>query len=383
MTNPEHYLLNVPEEALADLRQRLDRARFADALPGAPWSLGTDSDWLRSLVRYWRDDFDWRVQEARLNAWPQFKVAVNGCNLHYIHVEGKGPNPMPLLLSHGWPGSVFEFLEMIERLTDPQSHGGDPNDAFTVVIPSLPGYHLSYTPGQPAFSIEMMADCFAKLMVDVLGYQRFGAQGGDWGAFITSRLAHVYPERLTGIHLNLLPLPRDPGMVARTDEEAAYIREVGKWLKQDTGYISIQATRPQTLAFALNDSPIGLAAWIGEKFRTWSNPAEDLLSLFDVDALLANISLYWFTGSIGMSFLPYHARHNGTAIIPADAAIEVPTGYAEFPFEFLRPPRSLATGMFANLRSWTKMEEGGHFGAIEQPKALSLDVIAFFRQFRS
>jgi len=381
---PEAFSLNIPDAAIADLRERLTRTRFPDQAPGAPWAFGTDVDWLRRLVAYWRDGFDWRSEEKRLNAFPQYKVALHDIELHFLHVPGKGPRPLPLLLSHGWPGSVFEFMELIPRLTDPARFGGDPADAFTVVAPSLPGYGLSFTPGQKRFGVEAIAACFADLMSDVLGYRRFGAQGGDWGCFITSCLGHAHPDRMIGIHLNLLPLRRDPKMLANpTAEERQYLDELAHWLKEETGYQWIQGTRPQTLAFGLTDSPAGLAAWIGEKFRAWSDCGGDVESVFSKDQLLANISLYWFTGAIGSSFWPYYARMHGPWPIPEGETIDVPTGYCEFPREILRPPRSLAERSFTDIRRWSAMPRGGHFAAMEQPDSLAREIRAFFAPLRS
>jgi microsomal epoxide hydrolase len=339
---------------------------------------------MRRLVEYWRDDFDWRAQEARLNAFAQYKVRLREIDLHFLHIEGKGPDPCPILLSHGWPGSIFEFLELIPMLTDPSRFGGDPSDSFTVVAPSLPGYGLSFSPDQPRFGVEEIADCFASLMTDVLGYKRFGAQGGDWGSFITSRLAYSYVDRLIGIHLNMMPLRRDPRMVTDpTPEERKYLEELATWLKDETGYQWIQGTRPQTLAFALADSPAGLAAWIIEKFRAWSDCGGDLESVFTKDELLANISLYWFTGAIGSSFWPYCARMHRPWPIPDNGTIAVPTGYCEFPREMLRPPKSLAQRTFSDIRRWTVMPRGGHFAAMEQPKALAAEIFELFRPLRA
>ena len=243
--SPEPFSLHVPDSDLVDLRERLSRTRFPDQAPGEPWAYGADLAYMQILVAYWRDQFEWRAHEARLNAIPQFKVPLHGIELHFLYVPGKGPDAYPLLLSHGWPGSVFEFLELIPRLTDPGRFGVDPADAFTVVAPSLPGYGLSFTPGQPRFGVEAMADCLAELMTGVLGYERFGAQGGDWGSFITARLGYAYPERLSGIHLNLMPVRRDPKMVSDpTPEESRYLEELQVWLKEETGYQWIQGTRP-------------------------------------------------------------------------------------------------------------------------------------------
>jgi pimeloyl-ACP methyl ester carboxylesterase len=376
------FRLHVAQSALDDLRERLARTRLPDQAPGPPWAYGTDVAYLERLVAYWRDGFDWRAQEARLNAYPQFKVALHGIDLHCLHVEGKGPQPLPLLLSHGWPGSVFEFLDIIPRLTDPAKFGGDPADAFTVVAPSLPGYGLSFQPGQPRFGLEAIADCLAELMTGVLGYPRFAAQGGDWGAFVASRLGAVHADHLIGIHLNLLAVRRDPAMRPEaSSEERAFLGDLAHWLKEETGYQWIQGTRPQTLAFGLSDSPAGLAAWIVEKFRAWSDCGGDIESVFTRNNLLANISLYWFTGAIGSSFWPYYARMHGPWPIP-DGGVTVPTGYAAFPREIVRPPRSIAERTYTDIRRWTEMPKGGHFAAMEQPEALAREIVEFFRPLR-
>ena len=379
MSTAMPFRLHIQDSAINDLRERLARTRFPDQAPGQPWAYGTDVAYLKQLVEHWHSRFDWRSQEARLNAFPQYTVPLHGIDLHFLHVVGKGPKPYPLLLSHGWPGSVFEFLDIIPRLTDPARFGGDPADAFTVVVPSLPGYGLSFTPGQPRFSVEMIADCFAELMTGVLGFERFAAQGGDWGAFVTSRLGAAHADKLIGIHLNLLALRRDPKLLSNpTPEELTYRAELGLWIKEEMGYQWIQGTRPQTLAFGLSDSPAGLAAWIVEKFRAWSDCAGEVESVFTKDELLANISLYWFTGAIGSSFWPYHARMHGPWPVP-EGGVKVPTGYAAFPRETLRPPRSVAEKIYTDIRRWTEMPNGGHFAAMEQPEALAAEIVEFFR----
>ncbi|WP_158804101.1 epoxide hydrolase family protein [Acidisoma sp. L85] len=381
---PVPFHLEVDQGAIEDLQQRLARTRFPEQPPGEPWVTGTDTAYMRELVTYWRETFSWPDQVVRLNEFPQFTVELSGIDLHYLHVPGKGPNPCPLLLSHGWPGSVFEFLDIIPRLTDPARFGGDPADAFTVIAPSLPGYGLSFSPGQPRFSVEAMADCFASLMSDVLGYKRFAAQGGDWGASITSRLGVAYPERLIGMHLNMMPLPRDPEKAdTSTAEGRVYFDNLADWLKEGTGYSAIQGTKPQTLAFGLSDSPVGLAAWIIEKFRSWSDCHGDVEAVFSKDHMLANISLYWFTGAIGSSFWPYYARMHGGWQITDGTIITVPAAFAAFPAEMVRPPRSLAEQTFTNLQRWTVMPKGGHFAAMEQPEALAEDVRSFFRPLRA
>jgi len=379
---PKPFKVHVPDDVLDDLGQRLARARFPDEPPLEPWSTGTSVEYMKQLVSYWRDGFDWRAQEAKLNAFRQFTVPLAGIELHFIHEQGKGPNPVPLLLSHGWPGSVFEFHKIIPLLTDPARFGGDPADAFTVIAPSLPGYGFSFRPNQPRFSIERIADVFAQLMTDVLGYKRFAAQGGDWGAFVTSRLGLMHAERLIGIHLNLLAIRRDPAMLADpTPEEKVFLAELQYFLKEETGYQWIQGTKPQTLAFGLTDSPVGLAAWVMDKFHTWSDCKGDPESVFTKDELLTNIMLYWVTGAIGSSFWPYYARMHGPWPIPEGKKITVPTGYAQFPAEILRPPRSVAEKVY-NIQRWTKMDKGGHFAALEQPEALAREVKEFFRPLR-
>lgn len=381
--NPRPFQLHVPEAVLDDLRVRLARARLPDEPPLEPWSTGTSVAYLHGLLEYWRDGFDWRAQEAMLNGFRQFTVPLAGIDLHFIHEEGKGPEPMPLLLSHGWPGSVLEFHKVLPMLTDPARFGGDPADAFSVVAPSLPGYVCSFKPGQPRFGLVEIAEVFAALMSDVLGYQRFGAQGGDWGAFITTRLGYAFAERLIGIHLNLLPVRRDPKMVANpTPEEKVFLGELAHFLKEETGYQWIQGTKPTTLAFALTDSPAGLAAWLVEKFRSWTDCDGNPENALTRDEMLADIMLYWASGAIGSSFWPYYARMHGPWPVPEGKTVDVPTGYVEFPKEILRPPRSVAERMYSDIRRWTVMPKGGHFAALEQPEALVREIREFFRPLR-
>ncbi len=383
-SSPVRFTLSVPDQDIADLRTRLALTRFPDQAPDAPWAYGTDLGYMKTLVAYWRDQFDWRAQEAALNSFPQFKVKLPDVDLHYLHVAGKGPAPMPLLLMHGWPGSVFEFLDIIPRLTDPARFGGDPADAFTVIAPSLPGYGLSFSPGQKRFAIEDIAACFSSLMTDVLGYQRYGAQGGDYGAFTATCLGHAHAAHVIGIHLNFLAVRRD---IPRPDEpseaESRYFDQIAVWLKEETGYQQIQGTKPQTLAFGLTDSPAGLAAWIAEKFRTWTDCGGEIESAVSRDHMLADISLYWFTGAIGSSFWPYYARIHQRWPIPDGGTVDVPTGYAAFPKEIIRPPRSIAERLYTNIQRWTDMPRGGHFAALEQPTALADEVRAFFRPLRA
>src|SRR5258705_3280536 len=378
------FVLKIPEAAIADLKTRLSLTRFPDAAPGEPWAYGSSVEYIRDLVSYWKDVFDWRAQEATLNEFPQFKVPLHDIDLLYLHVPGVGPNPYPLLLLHGWPGSVFEFLDIIPRLTDPARFGGDARDAFTVVAPSLPGYGLSFQPGQKRFGVPEMGDCVAALMTDVLGYKKFGAQGGDWGAAVTSRLGYAYADRVIGIHINLMMAAgRDPSSFPNpNEEERRYLSELAHWTREETGYGWIQGTRPQTLAFGLTDSPAGLAAWIVEKFRAWSDCDGDVESAISRDRMLADVSLYWFTAAIGSSFWPYYGRLHSSWPISPNQPITVPTGYAAFPKEIIVPPRSIAEKTYTNIQRWTVMKKGGHFAAMEQPAALADEIQHFFRPLR-
>ena len=369
MDRPQAFTFRAPDAAIADLKERLARTRWPDEPPLEEWSTGASVGYTKSICDYWRTGFDWRAWEAKLNGFRQFMVPIGGIDLHYLHVPGKQPDAPPLLISHGWPGSVFEFHKLIPLLTE----------HFTIIAPSLPGYTLSFKPGQKRFSIENIADVYAELMTDVLGYKRFGVQGGDWGCFVASVMGHRYPERVKGIHLNMLAVRRDPAMLASpSPEESRYLKQLNHFLKEETGYQWIQGTKPQTLAFGLTDSPAGLAAWIIEKFRTWTDSDGNLESVVSRDEMLANISLYWFTGAIGSSFWPYYARMHGPWPIPEGQTVDVPTGYAEFPKEIIRPPRSLAAKTYTDIRRWSVMQKGGHFAALEQPDALAREVVEFF-----
>jgi pimeloyl-ACP methyl ester carboxylesterase len=371
------FRLAVDESAITDLERRLAQVRWPDEAPEPPWRYGTSVGFMRELVDYWAHGYDWRRTEAALNAWPQFVTTIDGIDVHFLKVEGRGPAPKPLLLSHGWPGSVLEFLKLIPLLTDPGAHGGDPADAFTVVVPSLPGYTLSFRPNQERRALPAIGAMFHQLMLR-LGYARYGAQGGDWGSFVTAWLGANCADHVLGIHLNLLPLRRDAAMFANpTEEERRYLAELEAWLKEETGYQWIQGTRPQTLAFGLADSPVGLAAWIAEKYRAWTDCSGDPRNALSMDEMLGNISLYWFTNCIGASFWPYYARMHGPW--PIDGKVGVPTGYCEFPREILRPPRAAAERVFVDLRRWSVMPRGGHFAALEQPEALAEEIREFFR----
>jgi pimeloyl-ACP methyl ester carboxylesterase len=380
-SNPEPFKISVSDEALADLKARLDRTRFPGEVPDTAWEYGTNLAYLKDIVEYWRTRYDWRKHEAALNRFAHFRAPVDGLGIHFIHQPGKGPNPKPLLLLHGWPGSICEFMEIIPMLTDPAAHGGDPKDSFTVVAPSLPGYGFSDHPQARAMNIQAMADIFAKLMTDVLGYERFAVQGGDWGSAITSRIGEIYASRVHGIHVNMIAIGPAEGRNAPelTPEEKVFLGDLERFRTQETGYQWIQGTKPQTLAYGLNDSPAGLAAWIVEKFRTWSDCHGDVESRFTKDQLLTNVTVYWVTQTINSSTrLYYEARHHPWRLQP-NTRIEAPTAIAIFPAELVRPPRHWAERVY-NVKRWTVMPRGGHFAAMEEPGLLAEDIRAFFRE---
>jgi microsomal epoxide hydrolase len=381
MAKVEPFSIKVRDEVLADLKARLDQTRFPDEVPDTAWEYGTNLAYLRELVDYWRTRYDWRKHEKHLNSLRHFRTEITDTDLHFIHEEGRGPNPKPLLLIHGWPGSVYEFMEIIPMLTDPAAHGGDASDSFTVVAPSLPGYGFSGHAKARAMNIQAIADIFFKLMTETLGFPRFAVQGGDWGSVITARIGEAYPSYLYGIHLNMIPVGPTEGRNAPelTPEEKVFLGEMEKFRTGETGYQWIQGTKPQTLAYGLNDSPAGLAAWIVEKFHTWSDCHGNLESRFTKDQLLTNVMIYWITGSINSSTrLYYEARHHPWRLKPG-TRIQTPAAVALFPGELARPPRHWAERVL-NVQRWTPMARGGHFAAMEEPRLLAEDIRAFFRE---
>ncbi|KVE31672.1 multidrug MFS transporter [Burkholderia vietnamiensis] len=377
------FNIEIPDHALADLRRRLRDTRVPLLTPAEPWQQGVDGAWLRELTAYWAERFDWRAAEQALNRLPQFVADVDGQRVHFIHRRGAGPNPYPLVITHGWPGSVFEFDALIERLCDPAAFGGDPHDAFDVVVPSLPGFLFSPPPAAPGVAAFQVADCWAALMAG-LGYRRFGAQGGDFGAAVSIALGARHAGVVDGIHLNYLPGSYEPASDAAaplTDEEQAFVRARAEWAALEGGYAHLHMTRPQTLAAALNDSPAGLAAWIAEKFRAWSDCDGDVARRFSHDTLLTGISLYWFSACIGSSMQMYWENRLQPMRFAAGQRVTVPVAFARFPKEISRPPRSWVERVF-DVVQWTDMPSGGHFAAMEEPDLLADDIRRFFRRFR-
>jgi pimeloyl-ACP methyl ester carboxylesterase len=383
MTPPHaQFRVAVPEETLEDLWERLRRTRYPNQIQGVGWDQGTELSYLQELVGYWMDGFDWRAQESRINGLEQFMTTIDDQPIHFIHVRSPEAGALPLVLSHGWPGSVVEFLDAIGPLTDPAAHGGDPTDAFDVVVPSLPGYGFSGPTTAPGWHPRRMASAFAVLMGE-LGYDHYGAQGGDWGSIVSANLADVDRAHVIGLHLNFVavgaPEGDDPAALSPDDQRAlAAMRE---WRRTGAGYQEIQGTKPQSLGYGLQDSPAGLAAWIVEKFRAWSDCHGDVETSFTKDQLLTNVMVYWVTGTATSSTrLYYEMRSAGRAAVPA-RHIECPTGVANYPGEITRVPRHWVEARY-NLTHWTDMARGGHFAAMEVPDLFVDDVRAFFRPLR-
>ncbi len=378
----EPFTVAVPDTVLQDLRERLARARFPIEAAAPKWHYGTDLGYLREMVAYWRDRYDWRLGEAAINRFPNYKVPINGKHLHFIVERGSGPDPLPLLLSHGWPGSIVEFLDVIEPLAHPERFGGDARDGFTVVAPSLPGYGFSDPPDAPITTRDVAAT-FYTLMTDVLGCERFVAQGGDWGAMITSWLALDHPEGLVAIHLNMAGLRPAFSADDLDADEKAWLDAQAARSARETGYQLIQATKPQTLSYGLTDSPTGLAAWILEKFHGWSIPGVDAPPPFDRDRLLTNIMLYWLAGPNAASWL-YCSRFDPTVRqVPPNKRVEVPVGLLLMPNDLAVPPPSRWLERSYNVVHRRDGTDGGHFPAFEKPDLFVEEVRGFFRGFRT
>jgi epoxide hydrolase len=378
------FRIDIPQADLDDLRDRLARTRWPDELPGVGWTRGVPLGYLKELAGYWADGYDWPKQEARLNQFPQFTTTIDGQNIHFLHVRSPEPDALPLILTHGWPGSIVEFLNVIGPLTDPRAHRGDPADAFHLVIPSLPGYGLSGPTHQIGWTTDRVATAWAELMAR-LGYQRYGAQGGDWGAFVAPQLGRIDPDHLVGVHLNaatfgFIPFgPVDPEELASfTDAERARLERLNtSTAGPGNGYFEVQATRPQTLAYALTDSPVGQLAWIVERFKEWTWAAEVPEDAVDRDQLLTNVMLYWLTGTARSSAeLYYENTHAGFS---GQQPGTTPTGVAVFAGDYAIRRYAERTN---HIVHWTEFDRGGHFAAMEAPDLLVGDVRSFFRLVR-
>ncbi len=379
----EPFHIRVPDEVLDDLRYRLDHVRWPGQLEASGWERGTERGYLQSLVAYWRDHFDWRAQESELNRFSQFHCSIDGIDVHFVRERGKGPCPLPIILTHGWPDSYLRYRKLIPLLTDPARHGGDPEDSFDVIVPSLPGFGFSSRPGHSGVNNFRVSELWVKLMTEELGYGKFAAAGGDIGSGVTRYLALNHPGLLIGIHLTDIGIIRNlmtsQDQAELSEEELQYRRSAQEWISREGAYMSIQSTKPQTLAYGLSDSPVGLAGWLVEKFRAWSDCNGDLRQSFSEDELLTNIMIYWITNTIGSSAQMYYEN---THSLPSLGRIEVPTGVALFPADILLPPKAWAVRNL-NITRWTSMPRGGHFTAMEEPAPLAEDIRAFYRPFRT
>jgi len=387
---PERFEIAVPEAVLDDLHERLAGARFApDPDTSNGWDAGANPTYLRQITEYWRSHYDFRAREARLNGFAHFRVRLGHGLVHFIHERGHGTEPLPLLLTHGFPDSFLRFEKLIPRLTDPEAHGAEASDAFHVVVPSLPGYAFSDPDPKPG-GIFRIGKLWHELMTDVLGYQRFGAHGGDWGSTVTEHLARGHAGSVVGIHMTDMPFWhafQKPKAMSRAEEK--YFSSIAQFMTGEGAYAAIQGTRPRTLADSLSDSPLGLLAWLIEKFERWSDCDGNLETRFSKDQLLDNAMLYWVTNSIEASFAPYYDLTHASALrwILEKAkdwtgSAQVPAGFAMFPKDLSHPPREWAERFF-DVRRWSELPRGGHFAALEEPELLAEDIRAFFRPLRT
>ena len=376
----ERFRIQVADTAIDDLRRRLAATRWPDQIEGAGWDYGSELGYVRELCEYWRAKYDWRAAEAELNRFEHARTQIDGQSIHFLHAPSRHANALPLIVCHGWPGSVVEFLDVIEPLRDPEAHGGSAADAFHVVCPSLPGYGFSEPTRTRGWDPVRIADACAELM-SRLGYARYGAQGGDWGALVTSELALRHAQQVAGLHLNMalaLPVSGDADL---TDAEKADLAVMAQWQAQEAGYQAIQGSKPQTLGYGLMDSPAGLAAWIVEKFRAWSDCGGDVESAFTRDRLLTNIAVYWWSGTITSSTRLYYEVMRSPRLGLFTSKVQVPTGVARFPKEIMRFPRRWVEQRY-HVTHWSDQPRGGHFAAMEQPALYVDDVRRFFRSVR-
>jgi pimeloyl-ACP methyl ester carboxylesterase len=376
----EQFQIHVDDAVLEDLHHRLARTRLPDQIGGSGWEYGIPIDYLGQLVEYWRDTYDWRAQEARLNDFSHFRTRIDEQSIHFIHARSAHADALPLLITHGWPGSIAEFLDVIPRLTDPEAFGGQAADAFHVVAPSLPGYGFSEPPRTPGWDERRIARAFVALM-SRLGYTRYGAQGGDWGAQVTTRIAGLDPEHCAAIHLNMALASPPDEPIPLTEEEQMDLAAMKQFRGEESGYANEQGTKPQTLGAALNDSPAGLLAWIVEKFRAWSDCDGHPENCFTRDQLITNVMLYWVTQTSASAARLYWESRHGDPATTALPFVDAPTGIARYPKEPLRLPRSWIERQY-NVSHWAVMEHGGHFAAMEQPEEFAADLRTCFRRVR-
>jgi pimeloyl-ACP methyl ester carboxylesterase len=377
------FSIPYSESAVEDLRARLARTRWPDQIPGSGWEYGFSLDYLQQLCQYWKNKFDWKAQVEKLSSFHHYRYTTPGIGIHFIHERGQGPAPLPLILTHGWPGSFLEMLKIIPMLTHPEQYGGDPADSFDVVVPSLPGFGFSDRPTARGMNTFRIADLWADLMQE-LGYDRFAAQGGDFGASVTTILGLRHADRMLGIHLNYIPgsyRPHlEPGAKLAAIEQAS-LDDDDRWYAESGAYAHIQRTHPQSLAYGLNDSPAALAAWIVEKFRDWADCDGEVERRFTRDELLSNVTLYWMTETIHSSCRLYYEGRKAPVHFQKGEYVAVPCGIARFPREEPFPSRPWIERGY-NIQHWTDMPRGGHFAAAEEPELLVRDIREFFRRLR-
>jgi microsomal epoxide hydrolase len=378
----EPFVVAVPDADLDDLRRRIAAARWPDQIPGSSWVYGADVDTIKDLATYWADGYDWRARERELNRYPQFTTTIDGQRVHFIHARSPHEGALPLMLTHGWPGSVSEFTKLIEPLIDPPSVGGSAADAFHVVIPSLPGYGFSGPTTEAGWDVRRTAMAWARLMAG-LGYERYGLQGGDWGSMVTRHQGALDPQHVVGMHVNMvvaLPPGAEDDLADISEHETRQMARNQEYMSKGQGYVGIQSSKPQTLAFALVDSPVGLLAWIAEKFWAWTDHDGKFEDAVSRDELLTDVSIYWFTGTAGSSARMYYESIASMAALPPSTQ-EVPLGVASFPGEILMARRRWVEPT-NDVRHWREYDRGGHFAALEVPDVLLDDIREFFRPLR-
>jgi len=377
----EPFRIAIPDAALQDLRDRISRTRWPEHETVDDWSQGVPIDYLRDLVRYWRDTYDWRAREARLNAFPQFRTQVGGIGIHGYHVRSRHAHAAPLLMTHGWPGSIVEFVNVLGPLTAPEEHGGDVADAFHVVCPSLPGYGFSDKPSQRGCGVDRIAELWDELML-LLGYDQYFAQGGDWGAAVTTQIGVQNRGHCRGIHLNLAVAPPPPDASANpTPAEKAAFAATRHYSAYESGYAVLQSTRPQTIGYALADSPVAQCAWIIEKFKTWTDCGDAPETAISRDELLDNVMLYWLPGN-GASSARLYWESFRSSFASDPPPVVIPTACSQFAKELSRPPRSWVERRYKKLVYWNEIDKGGHFAAFEQPAKFVSEVRNGFRPMR-
>ena len=364
---------------LISLKNQIINSRILDWGSEFNDNAGISYKQLNAILKYWGNDFSWEKQEKDLNKYDQFKITIDKINTHFLHIKSSQKNALPLMLIHGWPGSIFEFFDLIPLLTNPEQNNLIGYQPFDLIIPSVPNVGFSFSLNQKPLDLKEISTNFIKLMEE-LGYKKYFIQGGDLGSFIASIMAVEKPDVIAGIHINLLPLPRGLNKISNNINEEKYYKNLKKWLHYETGYQQLQGTKPFTLAHALNSSPVALCSYISEKFYSWTDNDGDLFSKINIDKMLANITLYWITGCIGASFWPYYIRHRSDWPIDINRPILVPMGYSEFPKEIFSPPISLAQQFYKDIRFWRSHGSGGHFAAMEKPNELAEDISLFVKK---